>query len=763
MFQLKNSFAGACLPKAFVLLTAALVIAGCSSGGGGSTPVTPVTPTITWPNPAPIVYGTALSSTQLDASSGGVAGTFTYSPAAGTVLTVGSHTLSVTFTPTDTTHYTSATGSASITVGQATPTITWATPAPITYPTALSPAQLDAVANTAGSFSYSPALGKILPVGNQTLSVTFTPTDTVDYIVATASVTLSVTKPATAITWAAPAAITYGTALSSTQLDATANVPGSFKYSPAAGTVLTAGTQTLSATFTPTDPTDYASATASVTLTVNQATPTITWATPADAVQGTTLGSTQLDATANTAGSFIYTPPSGTALNTTGAQTLSVTFTPKDTTDYTTATAQVSLIVIPATGAALVDFGTTEQIIRGFGGSTAWLGQLTTQQATALFSPTNGLGLSILRMRIDPTGTAATKWVPTNGAWAAEVANAQEAVAANPNAIAFASPWTPPAPMKTNTQGVSYTSSNPLWGGSLNTANYSDYASYLEDFVTYFNANAGFDLYAISMQNEPDWDPNPGYESCIWTAAQMNTWIAGNASALTTKLIMPESASFDTSLSDPSLNDPNAEPLIGIIGEHLYNGFPNSPYTTPAKDGKDLWMTEHYLNASGANPTMGDAISAAKEVHESLVTYGFNAYVWWWIWDDPNDSVNFGLINSSTTSPAPTYFGYGIGQFSKFIQPGYYRYDATANPSGSVYVSAYAGSESGKQHYVIVAINAGSSAVDQFFTIQNGIITSLTPYQTTSGGGLAQLSTISVSGGAFTYSLPAQSITTFVQ
>jgi glucuronoarabinoxylan endo-1,4-beta-xylanase len=160
---------------------------------------------------------------------------------------------------------------------------------------------------------------------------------------------------------------------------------------------------------------------------------------------------------------------------------------------------------------------------------------------------------------------------------------------------------------------------------------------------------------------------------------------------------------------------------------------------------------------------MGDAISAAKEVHESLVTYGFNAYVWWWIWDDPNDSVNFGLINSSTTSPAPTYFGYGIGQFSKFIQPGYYRYDATANPSGSVYVSAYAGSESGKQHYVIVAINAGSSAVDQFFTIQNGIITSLTPYQTTSGGGLAQLSTISVSGGAFTYSLPAQSITTFVQ
>ena len=52
------------------------------------------------------------------------------------------------------------------------------------------------------------------------------------------------------ITWNAPAAITYGAALSSTQLNATADVPGAFVYSPAAGTVLKAGTQTLSVVFT---------------------------------------------------------------------------------------------------------------------------------------------------------------------------------------------------------------------------------------------------------------------------------------------------------------------------------------------------------------------------------------------------------------------------------------------------------------------------------------------------------------------------------
>jgi hypothetical protein len=82
------------------------------------------------------------------------------------------------------------------------------------------------------------------------------------------------------INWPAPAAITFGSALSSSQLDATASIPGTFVYSPPAGTVLQAGAnQTLSVTFTPTDTTDYATANASTTITVNPAT-----ATPANLV-----------------------------------------------------------------------------------------------------------------------------------------------------------------------------------------------------------------------------------------------------------------------------------------------------------------------------------------------------------------------------------------------------------------------------------------------------------------------------------------------
>ena len=80
--------------------------------------------------------------------------------------------------------------------------------------------------------------------------------------------TANISKTPT-ITWTTPAPVTYGTALGAAQLDATADVPGSFSYSPSAGTVLGAGTQNLSVTFTPTDMVHYTTASASVALTVN--------------------------------------------------------------------------------------------------------------------------------------------------------------------------------------------------------------------------------------------------------------------------------------------------------------------------------------------------------------------------------------------------------------------------------------------------------------------------------------------------------------
>ena len=310
--------------------------------------VNQATTKITWVKPAAITYGTALSATQLDATAS-VTGTFNYSPAAGTVLTAGTQTLSVTFTPTDATDYESSTDTVSITVNKATPTIAWLSPASISYGTALSSLQLDASASVPGAFVYSPAAGAVLAAGAQTLSTTFTPTDTTDYTTAKASVTLQVNSSNPTITWTTPAAITYGTALNGTQLDASATyngakVAGTFVYTPATGTVLKAGTQTLSVLFTPSNTSDYTSASASVTLTVNQATPKVTWAKPAAIISGTALSSTQLDATASVPGTFVYSPPVGTVLAV-GTQTLSVAFTPTDTTDYTTQTATTTITV----------------------------------------------------------------------------------------------------------------------------------------------------------------------------------------------------------------------------------------------------------------------------------------------------------------------------------------------------------------------------------------------------------------------------------
>jgi sugar lactone lactonase YvrE len=89
------------------------------------------------------------------------------------------------------------------------------------------------------------------------------------------------------ITWATPAAITYGTPLSAAQLDASASVAGTFAYSPSAGAVLPGGLDTLTVTFTPTDTTDYLSATANAQLTVNQASQTVSFPAPASQRKGT--------------------------------------------------------------------------------------------------------------------------------------------------------------------------------------------------------------------------------------------------------------------------------------------------------------------------------------------------------------------------------------------------------------------------------------------------------------------------------------------
>ncbi len=307
-------------------------------------------PTIIWNDPADITFGDALGATQLNAMSP-VAGTFTYTPAAGTLLKAGmAHPLSVEFTPDDASRYLSAVATAYIDVLRANATITWATPEDIVYGTRLGGAQLNAVAERPGSLAYNPPAGTTLNAGNsQTLSVTFTPEDAANQNTVTKEVVINVLKATPTIIWNPPAGIIHGVPLTSVQLNAVASHPGSLSYDPPAGTYLDAGSaQTLSVTFTPDSPGNVESAQMQVTIDVAKADPVITWNDPAAIVYGTPLGMTQLNARADAEGSFVYTPPIATLLAAGADQPLTAEFTPADTDNYNSASRTVRIDVLKA-------------------------------------------------------------------------------------------------------------------------------------------------------------------------------------------------------------------------------------------------------------------------------------------------------------------------------------------------------------------------------------------------------------------------------
>ena len=291
--------------------------------------------------------GTAVTSGTVTSGAASV----TYTLPAGTVATTYSihavYNASAPFaTSSDSTH--------SLMIGKATPSIAWATPSAIPYGTALSATQLNASSTVAGTFVYSPLAGVVATAGSQTLSVTFTPTDTTDYTTATSTVTLVVNKATPSIAWATPSAIPYGTALSATQLNASSTVAGTFVYSPLAGVVPSAGSQTLSVTFTPTDTTDYTTATSTVTLVVNKATPSIAFTAPSPVTYGT--APIALFATGGASGnavtfSVVSGPGSitGNTLTINGAGSVVVAANQLGNTNYTAAAQVTQSIVVNQT------------------------------------------------------------------------------------------------------------------------------------------------------------------------------------------------------------------------------------------------------------------------------------------------------------------------------------------------------------------------------------------------------------------------------
>src|SRR5208282_221922 len=284
----------------------------------------------------------------------------------------------VTFTPSDITDYTTTSSTVTVNVGQATPTVS-VNPVNITYGTTLANGQLTGSAiwtvngsrvTVPGTFTYTSAAGTVLnaSASGQSEAVTFTPSATTDYTTASSTVTVNVAQATPAVS-VNPVNITYGTALANGQLSGSAiwtvngsrvTVPGTFTYTSAAGTVLNASAsgQSEAVTFTPSATTDYTSASSTVTVNVAQDTPVVS-VNPVNITYGTALANGQLSGSAiwtvngsrvTVPGTFTYTSAAGTVLNAGhSGQSEAVTFTPADTTDYTTASSTAMINVNLAT------------------------------------------------------------------------------------------------------------------------------------------------------------------------------------------------------------------------------------------------------------------------------------------------------------------------------------------------------------------------------------------------------------------------------
>jgi glucuronoarabinoxylan endo-1,4-beta-xylanase len=378
------------------------------------------------------------------------------------------------------------------------------------------------------------------------------------------------------------------------------------------------------------------------------------------------------------------------------------------------------LAAVASAQTATVDFGSQKQLIDGFGASSAWHGNLSTAVLDAAFSNNTQtqLGLSILRVDIDPAGQSN---------WGSQKTNATAAKARGVQYV-LATPWSPPASMKTNSNTV---------GGELGTGSYASYASYLKSYRTYMGSLVD----VISVQNEPN--ITVSYTSCTWSPAQLYNFTKNNAQDIGGDVMMPETFNYDTTYSDQVLNDSTANSHVTHIGLHLYTDRMMT-YGNAVRKNKHIWMTEHYYDPDD----ISTALTMGKEIMNCMNNM-MNAYVWWYL---VTPSCNLMDANGNLQLKA-----YVMGQFSKYIRPGFHRVSATFNPQSNVTVVAFTGTKS-----VIVALNQNTSSKSQTFTISNGTFANTVRYTTSSSKKLSSDGSVAVSNGSFTATLDAQSITTFV-
>ena len=421
-----------------------------------------------------------------------------------------------------------------------------------------------------------------------------------------------------------------------------------------------------------------------------------------------------------------------------------------------------------------VNWNAEKQTIDGFGASGAFHQAANLMEypekernliLDLLFTQDKGIGLSIVRNIIgdggdwgEPIDGPTPSIEPQEGVWnwsgdEDQIWLMNEAKKRG-GGLFVSTAWSPPAWMKTN--------NSVIRGGELRTDKYQAFADYLASYVRGYNEHHDIDIYEISPANEPDLSTD--YSSCFWTGSQLRDFIKNyltptlKREGVDVRVIIPETMNFDEDYALDTLNDFEAAQGVDIVASHAYD-FKARRFPVATSQQKTLWQTE-VSNIGFNDGSIDDGLKYARLLHDHLSVTGVNAWFFWWLISYKEGEA---LIHLDTELKTFTAFKrlYAIGNYSRFVRPGYVRINTDTNPVSNVYVTAYKDKTSGR--FAIVAINDGNEeqtirlGLDEFPGL-SGVI----PYRTSDAEDLAKLGEIPVSNGAFFATLKARSVTSFV-
>jgi glucuronoarabinoxylan endo-1,4-beta-xylanase len=426
-----------------------------------------------------------------------------------------------------------------------------------------------------------------------------------------------------------------------------------------------------------------------------------------------------------------------------------------------------------AQSTATVNWTNVHQVIDGFGGADR--DDLSSSQQSFMFGTGPGqLGISIYHTNVKGGDDGAD--CTSVGTGCVTVSSNMQAVVANGGRVWVDGTLPPPQYL---IQNFIQPNCGSQAGTRLIPGDFGTYATWMANYVKSLQQQ-GVNIYGLSVQNEPD--------TCFFTyfsSQDMDTFISQNlgptlaAQGVPTPIYMPETANYNDTASWGSTcaSDSACMNYVGGVAYHDYqlnitgSSVTSAPYPFSSQGSTKYWETEFGMTGChgpnswdpqycepGWNTDMTtDGLQWAAILDQRMAVDNLNAWMIYLL--QTYDNVDDGLINGNTGSIASR--AYVMGQYSKFVRPGYYRIDATHNPASGVSVSAYQNTPNNT--LVIIATNYTSSSVSQTFNITNApSFTTLTPTITSASQQMATLSNVSVSSGSFTYTLPAQSIITFV-